>query len=92
MTLRSLRGTPLRRNSLIVTITSPRAKLPNSGINRPSRRTTRVQKRFLTAIFFYRDRRAVIERGDTSSAEGLGGNEPNWPFGTLASYQYALTP
>ena len=48
--LRSLRATPLRRNSLILTITSPRTKLPNSGGKRPSRRTSRVQKRFLTAI------------------------------------------
>jgi hypothetical protein len=32
MILRSLRGTPLRRNSLILTITSPRTKLPNSTL------------------------------------------------------------
>jgi hypothetical protein len=93
MTLRSLRGTPLRRNSLILTITSPRAKLPNSGIKRPSRRMTRVQKRFLTvAIFFHRGRRAVFERGDTRSADGGGRNEPDGPFTTLATYQCALTP
>src|ERR1700722_3777638 len=91
MILRSLRGTPLRRNSLLLTITSPRAKLPNSGRKRPSRRTSRVQKRFLTAIFFYRSRRAAFERKDTRSAEGFGRNEPDWPFATLASCQYALT-
>ena len=90
--LRSLRGTPLRRNSLILTITSPRTKLPNSGRKRPSRRASRVQKRFLTAIFFHRGRRAIFERGDTRSAEGLGRNEPDWPLATLASCQYALTP
>src|ERR1700722_4779390 len=33
--LRSLRGTPLRRNSLILTITSPRTKLPNLGKKAP---------------------------------------------------------
>ena len=53
---------------------------------------SRVQKRFLTAIFFYRSWRAIFERGDTRSAEGLGRNEPDWPFATLASHQYALTP
>jgi hypothetical protein len=90
--LRSLRGIPLRRNSLILTITSPRAKLPNSGRKRPSRRASRVQKRFLTAIFFHRSRRAIFERGATRSAEGLGRNEPDWPFATLASCQYALAP
>ena len=53
---------------------------------------SRVQKRFLTAaIFFHRNRRAIFERGNTGSAEGLGWNEPNCPFATLASYQYALT-
>ena len=92
MILRSLRGTPVRRNSLILTITSPRTKLPNSGIKRPSRRTTRVQKRFLTAIFFHRGRRAIFERGDTRSAEGLGRNEPDRTFATPASCQYAFTP
>src|ERR1700727_1562169 len=90
--LRSLRGTPLRRNSLILTITPPRTKLPNSGRKRPSRRASRVQKRFLTAISFHRGRRAKFERGDTRSAEGLGRNEPDWPLATLASCQYALTP
>src|SRR6202044_391069 len=90
--LRSLRGTALPRKSLILTITSPRAKLPNSGRKRPSRRAGRVQKRFLTAIFFHRGRRAVFERGDTRSADGGGRNEPDWPFATVASCQYALTP
>src|SRR6202035_3051678 len=90
--LRSLRETPLRRNSLILAIASPRTKLPNSGRKRPSRRASRVQKRFLTAIFFHRGRRAIFERGDTRSAQGLGRNEPDWPFATLASCQYALTP
>jgi hypothetical protein len=47
--------------------------------------------RFLTAIFFHRGRRAIFERGDTRSAEGLGRNEPYRTFATLASYQYALT-
>jgi hypothetical protein len=88
--LGSLRGAPLRRNSLILAITSPRAKLPNSGRKRPSRRASRVQKRFLTAIFFHRRRRAIFERGDTRSADGGGRNEPDGPFATLASYQYAL--
>ena len=59
---RSTRRTPLRRNSLILAIASPRTKLPNSGRKRPSRRTSRVQKRFLTAIFFHRSRRAAFER------------------------------
>src|SRR5271154_2176377 len=71
---------------------SPRTKLPNSARKRPSRRASRVQKLFLTAIFFHRGRRAIFERGDTRSAEGLGRNEPDWPFATLASCQYALTP
>jgi hypothetical protein len=88
--LRSPRGTPLRRNSLILTITSPRTKLPNSGRKRPSRRASRVQKRFLTAIFFHRGRRAIFSRGDTRSADGCGRNEPDWPLATLASCQYAL--
>src|SRR5271156_4211953 len=80
------------RNSLILAIASPRTKLPNSGRKRPSRRASRVPKRFLAAIFFYRSRSAIFERGDTRSAEGLGRNEPDWPFATLASCQYALTP
>src|SRR5271156_5042209 len=80
------------RNSLILAIASPRTKLPNSGRKRPSRRASRVQKRFLTAIFFYRSWRAIFERGHTRSAEGFGRNESNWPFATLASCQYALTP
>jgi hypothetical protein len=92
MILRSPRRTPLRRHSLIWAIASPRTKLPNSGQKRPSRRASRVQKRFLTAIFFHRGRRAIFERGDTRSAEGLGRNEPDGPFATLASCQYALTP
>src|ERR1700727_3965245 len=87
-----MRRTPLRRISLILTITSPRAKLPNSGRKRPSRRASRVQKRFLTAIFFHRGRRAVFERRYAGSAEGFRRNEPDWPFATLASRQYALTP
>src|ERR1700733_15894761 len=87
-----MRRTPLRRNSLILTITSPRTKLPNSGRKRPSRRASSVQKRFLTAIFFHRNRRAIFERGDTRSTEGLWRNEPDWPLATLASCQYALTP
>src|SRR5271154_6410500 len=57
---------------------------------RPSRRASRVQKRFLTAIFFHRGRRVIFERGDTRSAEGLGRNEPDRTFATLASCQYAL--
>jgi hypothetical protein len=32
----------------------------------------------------------MFERGNTSSAKGLGRNEPDGPFTTLASYQYAL--
>ena len=32
----------------------------------------------------------MFERGDTRSAEGLGRNEPDWTFATLASCQYAL--
>jgi hypothetical protein len=92
MTLRSTRGTPLTRNSLIFSIASPRTKLPNSGQKRPRRRMTRVRKRCLAvAIFAHRDRRAIFERGDTRSAEGLGRDEPDWPFATLASCQYALT-
>src|ERR1700729_120262 len=90
MILRSLRGTPLRRNSLNLAITSPRVKLPNSGRKSPSRRASRVQKRFLTAIVFHRGRRALFERGDTRRAKGLWRNEPNWPLAALASYQYAL--
>jgi hypothetical protein len=91
--LRSVRGTPFRRNSLILTIASPRTKLPNSGQKRQPRRMTRVQKRCLTVdIFAHRDRRAKFERGDARSAEGLGRNEPDRTFATLASCQYALTP
>src|ERR1700729_3039096 len=53
----------------------------------------RVQKRCLTvAIFAHRHRRAIFERGDTRCAEGLGRNEPDWPFATLANRQYALAP
>ena len=84
MILRSLRRTPLPRNSLILAIASPRTKLPNSGRKRPSRRTSRVQKRFLTAIFFHRSRRAIFERRYAGSTEGFGRNEPDWPFATLA--------
>ena len=91
MILRSLRRTPLPRNSLILAIASPRTKLPNSGRKRPSRRRSRVQKRFLTAIFFHRSRRAIFERRYAGSAEGFGRTEPDWPFATLASYQYGLT-
>jgi hypothetical protein len=91
MILRSLRGIPLRRNSLILTITSPRTKLPNSGIKRPSRRMTRVQKRFLAvAIFTHRGRGATLERGDTRSADVFGRNELDEVFATLASFNYAL--
>src|SRR3984957_12483951 len=91
MILRSLRGIPLRRNSLILTITSPRTKLPNSGIKRLSRRTTRVQNRFLTvAIFTHRGRGATLERGDTRSADGFGRNELDEVSATLAGYNYAL--
>src|SRR6185437_6357981 len=91
MIFRSLRRTPLSRNSLILAIASPRTKLPNSGIKLPSRRTSRVQNRFLAAIVLNRSWRATFERRDTRSAERLGRNEPDWPFATLASYQYALT-
>ena len=91
MILRSLRGTPLRRNSLILTITSPRTKLPNSGIKRPSRRVTRIPKRFRTfLIFAHRGRGATLERGDTRSADGFGRNELDEMFATLAGYYYAL--
>jgi hypothetical protein len=91
MILRLLRGTPLRRNSLILTITSPRTKLPNSGIKRPSRRMTRVQKHFRTfAIFTHRGRGATLDRGDTRSADGFGWNELDDVFATRASYNYAL--
>jgi hypothetical protein len=91
MILRSLRQTPLRRHSLILAIASPRTKLPNSGEKRPSRRMTRVQKRFLTvAIFFHRSRRAIFERRYARSAESFRRNEPNGAFATLASYEYAL--
>jgi hypothetical protein len=50
--LRSLRRTPLSRHSLIFAIASPRIKLPNSAQKRPSRRITRVQKRFRTFAIF----------------------------------------
>jgi hypothetical protein len=91
MILRTLRRTPLSRNSLIFAIASPRAKLPNSGQKRPSRRTTRVQKCFLTvAIFAHRGRRAAFQRGDAISADGFGRNELDQVFATLASYNYAL--
>ena len=91
MILRSLRRTPLRRHSLILAIASPRTKLPNSGQKRPSRRMTRVQKRFLTvAIFVHRSRRAIFERRYARSAESFRRNEPNGAFATLASYEYAL--
>ena len=91
MILRSVRQTPLRRHSLILAIASPRTKLPNSGRKRPSRRMTRVQKRFLTiAIFAHRGRRATFERGDTRSAGGFGRNEPDAAFTSLASYRNAF--
>jgi hypothetical protein len=90
MILRSLRETPLRRDSLIFAIASPRTKLPNSGQKRPSRRMTRVQKRFLVAIFAHRCRSATFERGDARSADGFGRNKLDEVFATLASYQYAL--
>jgi hypothetical protein len=91
MILRSLRETPWRRHSLIFAIASPRTKLPNSGQKRPSRRMTRVQKRFLTvAIFAHRGRRATFERGDARSAYGFGRNELDEFFATLASCKYAL--
>jgi hypothetical protein len=90
MILRSLRETPLRRDSLIFAIASPRTKLPNSGQKRPSRRMTRVQKRFLVAIFAHRGRSATFERGDARSADGFGRNKLDEVFATLASYQYAL--
>jgi hypothetical protein len=90
MILRSLRQTPLRRHSLILAIASPRTKLPNSE-KRPSRRMTRVQKRFLTvAIFFHRSRRATFERRYASSAESFRRDEPSGALATLASYEYAL--
>src|ERR1700727_331888 len=89
--LRSMRRTPLRRNSLILTITSPRAKLPNSGRKRPSRRAGRVQKRFLTAIFFHRGGGAPFFPRDTRSAEGPGRNEADRTLATLAGRQYTLT-
>src|SRR5580692_4089918 len=93
ITLRSPRGTPLRRHSLIFSIASLRTKLPNSGQKRPPRRMTRVQKRCLAAaILAHQRRRAIFERGDARSADGLGRNEPDWPLATLASCQYALTP
>ena len=82
---KSLRRTPLSRNSLILAIASPRTKLPNSGRKRPSRRASRVQKRFLTAIFFHRGRRTIFQRGDTRSAYGLGRNEPDGPFTTFTT-------
>jgi hypothetical protein len=91
MILRSLRQTPLHRHSLILAIASPRTKLPNSGEKRPSRRMTRVQKRFLTvAIFFHRSRRAIFERRYARSAESFRRNEPNRAFATRASYADAL--
>ena len=91
MILRSLRRTPLSRHSLIFAIASPRTKLPNSGQKRPSRRMTRVQKRFLTvAISAHRGRRAAFERGDARSADGFGRNELDEMLATLASYNYAL--
>ena len=91
MILRSLRRTPFSRHSLILAIASPRAKLPNSGQKRPSRRMTRVQKRCLTvAIFAHRSRRATFKRGDARGAESFGRNEPDEVFATLASYKYAL--
>jgi hypothetical protein len=91
MILRSSRRTPLRRHSLILAIASPRTKVPNSGQERPSRRMTRVQKRFLTvAIFFHRNRRAILERRCASSAEGLRPNKPDRMLATLASDEYAF--
>jgi hypothetical protein len=72
-------------------IASPRTKLPNSGQKRPSRRMTRVQKRFLTVtIFFHRNRRAIFERTCASSAEGLRPNKPDRMFTTLTDHEYAL--
>jgi hypothetical protein len=47
---------------------------------------------FLSAIFFHRGRRAIFERGDTRSAEGLRRNALDRPLATLASCQYASTP
>jgi hypothetical protein len=91
MILRSLRQIPLRRHSLILPIASPRTKLPNSGQKRPSRRMTRVQKRFLTVeIFSHRGRRAIFERTYARSAEGFRRDEPDRTFATLASCEYAL--
>jgi hypothetical protein len=91
MILRSLRRTPLSRHSLIFAIASPRTKLPNSGQKRPSRRMTRVQKRFLTvAIFAHRGRSATLERGDTRSADGFGRNELHEMFAARTSYNDAL--
>ena len=91
MILRSLRQTPLRRHSLILAIASPRTKLPNSGKKRPSRRMTRVQKRFLTvAIFAHRGRRATFERSDARSADSFGRDEPNAAFTTPANYRNAF--
>jgi hypothetical protein len=91
MILRSLRRTPLSRHSLIFAIASPRTKLPNSGQKRPSRRMTRVQKRFRTvAIFAHRGWGATLERGDARSADGFRRDELDEVFATLASYNYAL--
>src|ERR1700677_2746486 len=88
MTLRSPRGTPLGRHSLILSIASPRTRLPNSGQKRPPRRMTGVQKRCLAvAIFAHRSRRAAFERGDARSANDFGRNEPDGAFAALASYQ-----
>jgi hypothetical protein len=90
--LRSLRRTPLSRHSLIFAIASPRTKLPNSGQKRPSRRMTRVQKRFLVAIFAHRGRRATFECGDARSADGFSRNEPDAAVTAPASYQNAFAP
>jgi hypothetical protein len=91
MILRSLRQTPLRRHTLILAIASPRTKLPNSGEKRPSRRMTRVQKRFLTvAIFFHRSRRAIFERRYARSAQSFRSDEARGALATLASHEYAL--
>jgi hypothetical protein len=52
---------------------------------------SRVHKLFLTTIILHRSGRAIFERRDTTSAEGLRRNEPHRTFATLAGYQYAVT-
>jgi hypothetical protein len=89
--LRSERRTPLRRHSLISSMTSPRTKLLNSGTKKPSWRTARVQYRRLGLIIFVdRGWRAAFEGGDAGGTEDFGRHEPRPAFTAPASRIDAL--